>query len=106
MRSPAIMPGFGFIARPSLGHGLGRQVEAVQIVIHSGVRGGFGHQQEISAALDECLTQRLPGVEVVTEVHGSQVLVAGQIVVQPSFGGIDFTILYCGAILRCNEFGS
>ena len=70
MRSPAIAPGFGLIARPSLGHGLGWQVEAVQIVIHSGVRGGFGHQQEISAALDECLTQRLPGVEVVTEVHG------------------------------------
>ena len=81
MRSPAITPGFGFVARPSLGHGLGWQVEAVQIVIQSGVRGGFRHQQEISATLDECLTQWLPGVEVVTKVHGFQVLITGQIVV-------------------------
>ena len=55
MRSPAIMPGFGFISRPSLGHGLGGQIKAVQIVIPSGVRGGFGHQQEIRVALDECV---------------------------------------------------
>ena len=66
MRSPAIAPGIGFTNRPSLGHGLGWQVEAVQIFIQSDVRGEFGHQQEISAALNECLTQRLPGVEVVT----------------------------------------
>ena len=93
------------IAWPSLGYGLGWQVEASQIVIQSGVRGGFRHQQEIRAALDKCLTQWLPGVEVVTKVHGFQVLVEGQIVVQPSFGGIDFTVLFFGAILRRNEFG-
>ena len=81
MRSPLIAPGFGFPARPSLGHGLGWQVETVQIVIQSGVRGGFRHQQEISVALDECLTQRLPGEEIVTEVHGVQMLITGQIVV-------------------------
>ena len=56
MRSKAIKPGFGFIIRPSMGHGFGWQVEAVQIVIQSGVRGGFRHQQEISVVVDECLT--------------------------------------------------
>ena len=33
---------------------------------------GFRHEQEISVAVDEFLTQRPPGVEIISEVHGSQ----------------------------------
>ena len=43
---------------------------------------GLATNRKSASRFEECLTQWLPGVEVVTEVHGLQVLVAGQIITE------------------------
>ena len=106
LQCPLITPGFGFAVGFSHRDSFGLQRDAVEIFIQGLVRGRFRDEQEITAELNDFPTQRLSRIQVIAQVKRSQVLIARVILIQPSFGGIVFTVLFAGTILGDDEFGS
>ncbi len=102
----AVFPVRLFRSRGFLDHGPVRPVDAIEVAEQRLVVVGLDAADEVAPGGEKLSAHRFLGIDVIAQVDRTEVCVAPGIVLHPTVGGLDLTVLLCVAVLRRDELRS